>query len=135
MAARRLKLTKANIGRHCRPDPGGKVVIYWDTRLPGFGLRVGATSRSFVYQKDRRGRRTVRCTIGRYPTWDPEQARKKAQELAGRIDQGENPNETRRAEAARGVTLQQAMDLHMERLRAKGGSPRTIDVPTGRPRW
>jgi integrase len=128
VAQTRLKLTKASIEERCKPDPSGAARIVWDRDVPGFGLRVGKTARAFIYQRDMRGGRTRRVTIGRYPTWTPEEARKEARALAVRMDRGEDPNATRRALAARGVTLAQGRQAHLARLRAKGGSERTVEM-------
>jgi len=40
---------------------------------------------------------------------------------------GENPNETKRLEMARGITLQEAFNLYVDGLESKGRSPKTID--------
>src|SRR4026208_429020 len=69
--------------------------FYWDTELRGFALVVGVRTRTFVVQKDVRGR-SVRVTIGRLGAWTVEQARKRARELIVQMDTGVNPNETER---------------------------------------
>src|SRR5690606_28094723 len=125
--AERIKLTQKAIEQHCRPAPDGRQRIVWDSELAGFGLRVGRTARAFIYQRDLPGGRTRRMTIGRYPVWSVDKARARARELAVLIDQGRDPNAEKRARAARGITLAQARDAHVARLRAKNGSPRSID--------
>lgn len=126
--SKKLKLTKAVIEQKCQPDPSAPTRIVWDRDVPGFGLRVGRSASAFIYQRDLRGGRTRRVTIGRYPTWSPELARKEARSLAVRMDRGEDPNATRKAQAARGVTLAQGRQAHLARLRAKGGSERTVEM-------
>lgn len=49
---------------------------YWDAQLPGFGLRVGARSKTFMVKKENR-----RVSLGRYPALSLKEARKKAYRL------------------------------------------------------
>ncbi len=124
----KLKLTKTAVETRCRLPEGRRQAIYWDTEIPGFGLRVGQRTRTYILQRDLPGGRTRRVTIGRHGAWTVQQARKKARELIARIDEGEDPNATRRARAARGVTLRQALDIHLRRLEAKDASERTKET-------
>ena len=39
-----LKLTEKAIAKLKAPDPSGKQVLYWDTDLRGFGVRVSGTT-------------------------------------------------------------------------------------------
>ena len=59
-------------------------------RIPGLGLRVSATSKSWVlgYSVGGRERRIV---IGSYPAWDVKKARARAAELRRLVDQGRDP--------------------------------------------
>jgi integrase len=83
----KLKLTKTNIDKLPYADKG-KVIVYFDTELKGFGLRVGEESKTFFVQVDlksatfdiNRQYKTVKSTIGRYGELTPEQARKEAGE-------------------------------------------------------
>lgn len=127
--AAKLKLTKASVEK-CAVGADRRQVIFWDTEMRGFGLRVGPNTKTYIFQRDLPGRRTRRMTIGRHPTWSPEEARKEARSLAVRVDKGEDPAVTKRARAARGVTLRQALEMHLTRLRAKDASPRTIETLT-----
>lgn len=137
----KVKLTGSAIERSC-PPPAGEVTasgrpitqrIYWDTDLPGFGLVVGARTRTFVVQKDVAGR-SVRVTIGRYPTWTAEQARKRARELVVEMDRGVDPNarereraEERRREEWQSYTLAQAVEEHVANMRAKDCAELSMD--------
>jgi hypothetical protein len=49
---------------------------YWDTKTPGFGLRVGKNSKTFLVKRDNR-----RITIGRFPDWTLQEARAEAKRL------------------------------------------------------
>src|SRR5262245_28859761 len=114
---KRFKLTDATIKSECRPPDAGEVNsrgrqlqerFYWDTELRGFGIVARVQSKSFVVQKDVKGR-SIRVTIGRFPDWNTAMARKRARELVVEMDSGGNPNVRKRAEAVRGVTLAEAM--------------------------
>ncbi len=130
-----FKLTADSVERRCPcPGPGdvnarGKPVrqrIYWDSDVPGFGLLAGLTAKSFIAQKDIGGR-TVRVSIGRYPAWTADQARKRARELLVEMDKGIDPRARAREEAARQrqqewqrFTLADAVEEHVARMRTKG---------------
>ncbi|WDI30542.1 tyrosine-type recombinase/integrase [Hyphococcus flavus] len=79
------KITKRRVDA-AKPDE-----TLWDSVLPGFGLRVFASgARSYVL-KYRRGSVQRWFTIGRHGVWTPEQARKEAKRLIGRIEEGADP--------------------------------------------
>jgi integrase len=140
---RRFKITADAVERRCRcPEPGevnarGKPVrqrIYWCSELPGFGVLASLTVKSFIVQKDIGGR-TVRVSIGRYPTWAPDAARRRARELLVDMDRGIDPHARAREEAARQrrsewerYTLDQAIAEHVLRMRAKGCAQRSMDT-------
>src|SRR4051794_20758201 len=59
--------------------PSASQYTIHDTLLPGFGLRVGATTKTFVIVLDRKSRR--RITLGRYPAMKLQEARAEARRL------------------------------------------------------
>ncbi len=87
------------------PVPNQGRVIYWDERLPGFGLMVTATGhRSFVVQY-RAGTISRRYTIKDVLSVD--EARKKGKQILGAAAKGGDPvQERRKADAAAQNTLQ-----------------------------
>lgn len=87
----------------------------------------GQSVRTFIVQKDIRGR-SVRVTIGRYPDWAVDQARKRAHELIVQMDQGIDPNRRKKEEAAKGVTLAEAIDMHLSSMRARRCAARSMNV-------
>ena len=97
-------------------------VLYRDSSLSGFGLRVGTRSRVFFVEAQA-DRRTVRVTIGKYGPLTPEVARKKALRMLAEIAEGRNPNSERRSRAAASITVRQAFDDFFER-RALAASSR-----------
>lgn len=72
-------------------------ITVWDADIPGFGLRVSANGvRSYVL-KYRRGPLQRWLTIGRHGApWTPDEARREARVLLGRIEAGEDPAFDRR---------------------------------------
>lgn len=97
----KAKLTKAFIESL---PPHHKQTLYWDTELPGFGVCVGVKSKTYIVQRDIKGRPT-RCTIGKHGLYFPETARKKAQKILLDMADGINPNVEKAREKIRGITL------------------------------
>lgn len=87
------KLNETFVKNASYPERGQK--IYYDTDLPGFGIRVTkAGTKSFIlnYHINKRERR---FTIGKSPAWSAAAAREKAKELRRLVDQGFDPLEER----------------------------------------
>jgi len=142
-----IKLTKANVDRHCLPptaeevNRNGKPIrqhIYWDSELPGFGVVVGSRRKTFIAQRPVNGK-TVRTSIGPMGVYTPDEARKQARQLLQEMANGVNPNQRQREQADaqaqaeheaewRAFTLRQAMDEHIANLRAENRSERTIEL-------
>ena len=110
----RLTLTKRSVEALA---PAGKSWIAWDDKLTGFGVRVQPSgTKSFVvnYRPGDGGRNAPnkRVVIGRYERMPPDQARRKAQELLGRVAAGDDPA-GERAEARAMPTLAKAFENYM----------------------
>ena len=73
----RTRLTKAVIDKIPLVESGA--LVFFDTDMPGFGLRVGKTKKTFIAQHDIFGRTHI-STIGTYGIWTPELAREAARE-------------------------------------------------------
>lgn len=114
------KITQALVER--APAPArGKSMLYADSEMRGFYLIVTPTKRGFYVQSLVNGKQ-VRTKLGDYPVMDAKQARDAARKTLVEMRAGANPNEERRKARARGITLSEALDLH---LSAKPLSPRT----------
>ena len=110
----RLTLTKRTVEAL---EPAEKSWIAWDDKLTGFGVRVQPSgTKSFIvnYRPGEGGRNAPnkRIVIGRFGRITPDAARRKAQDLLGRVARGEDPA-GERAETRRVPTLAQAFESHM----------------------
>lgn len=117
--------------------------LYWDTETKGFGLVVGRTSKSFVWQ-GRLGQKKIRKTIGSFGQprddgllWTVQLARQAAEELRVTCAKGEDPR-PRSKRSVTGVprlrdsnaapTLRDGMEAHLERMRTKKRAQRSIET-------
>ncbi|MBY6090481.1 tyrosine-type recombinase/integrase [Maritimibacter alkaliphilus] len=107
----RLRLTRRAIDEIPFTQKGQ--VLYRDTMLPGFGLRVGAQSKVY-FAEGQVNRRTRRVTIGRADVFAPEVARKKALTILGDMAEGHDPNAEKRQEGTEKVTLELALQRFLE---------------------
>jgi Arm DNA-binding domain len=71
MANTTRKLTKTVVD-HIPLTTSGQA-LYWDSDLPGFGLRVGMKTKTYFAERGVNGR-TVRFTIGKHGVFTAEQA-------------------------------------------------------------
>ena len=67
----------------------GKDVVYWDSDLPGFGIRVYASGRKVYVVQTRANGKSIRATIGRHGDIAPDEARRQAAKLLARIKAGQ----------------------------------------------
>ncbi len=78
--------------------PSTSDFIVWDSKLPGFGVRVKPSGRrSFLVQYRNAGHVSKRLTIGTYPTFGPEAARTRAQKHLQAARDGADPASERTA--------------------------------------
>lgn len=121
--------------------PERSQAFYWDTEVPGLGVRATPRGKpAYVFQRQHQGK-TVRQTIGDANAWSIPDARMKARELQRLLDQGENPAVVKRAKraadeadqtrrASEAVTVGQVWPLYLEKGRPKGKDafrPRYLD--------
>lgn len=129
-----FKFTESSVAKLCLPPAEGELTptgkpcrerVYWDTELRGFGGIARAKSSSFIVLRDV-NRRPVKVTIGRLGVYTVTEARRIAREKIVMMASGINPNDVRErqrqaAEKAReqGVTLKEAVAIHVTNMRAK----------------
>lgn len=111
----KLHLTKVNIDKVAKPGTG--TVIYVDTRIKGFGLRVTKSgAASFIVQGVVRGQgKERRVTIGTYGAWTVDDARRRADEIRHKLEDGIDPVEERKQSEAAKVTLRQVANSYFAR--------------------
>jgi hypothetical protein len=94
-----IKLTKRVVDSI---RPTDQRIIYYDTELQGFGLKVSPAGRKtwcVEYRPGARGRRIAkrRIVLGSAGTLTPDQARKAARDVLARVALGEDPAASRSA--------------------------------------
>jgi integrase len=111
----KLKLTKTNIDRVRMPGTG--TVIYFDTETKGFGLRVTASgAASFIVQGTISGQsKERRITIGTYGAWTVDEARRRVEQYKHQFEDGIDPVEAKKQNAAMKVTLREVADAYFDR--------------------
>lgn len=91
---KKMALTLANIKR-LTPPVSGRAIIY-DTRVPGFGVRLTEKgSKSLILYRKINDRAQI-ITLGKVGTLPVEKARKIAERMNGEIAEGVNPMDRRR---------------------------------------
>lgn len=68
-----------------------KDAVFWDRRLPGFGVRVYASGRKVYVVQSRGPGGSRRATLGRHGPLLPDEARRRAATAIDRIKRGEDP--------------------------------------------
>lgn len=95
--AENLNFTKAALDSIMLPEKGQRAE-YCDVKQSSLRLRVTASGvKTFCVFKRIKGSGMERITLARYPEMSIEQARKKTAEILGKIVEGNNPAEARRA--------------------------------------
>jgi integrase len=122
MLDNKAKITR-RVANAASPPPEGYYHI-WDTELKGFRLRVrasGAKTFEFAYRVE--GQRQRLLTIGHFPAFTPDQARKAAEEAKYHVGQGRDPQEEK-SKARRACTVAELAEAYLSEGR--------IDKPTKR---
>ncbi len=116
-----FNFTKPQLEALTEPKPGERV-IYHDTHknAAGLQLRVTNTSKTFFIQKRVDGK-PERVTVGKFPDYSIENARKEAARLSALIAEGINPNTDARALKTE-TTLQDLFDEFLKHRRNKRGA-------------
>ena len=103
---------------------GDRDAIFWDRDLPGFGVRVYASSRKTYVVQCRGPNGSQRVTIGRHGPITSDQARKEAAAIIDRIKSGEDPTPPPpRPEPTMADLAERFMDAHV----TVNCKPRTVE--------
>lgn len=95
--AKKIRLTKTNLEKLTAK---GKLAIFWDESITGYGCRVQPTGSKTLFYQARLDGELVRVTIGKYPAKNPEQARKDAKKIQGDMANGIDPRPEKKEAAA-----------------------------------
>jgi integrase len=89
----RKKLTAKAVARLKAPTKSGKQEVTWDDELRGFGVLLSGVSstKSYIVQRDIKGGKTRRVTIGNVAEIDLKQARAEAAALIHAMRGGKDP--------------------------------------------
>jgi hypothetical protein len=100
MQATRKALTKLLVER-TTPNPERDVFL-WDTKVPGFGVRVYPTGkRMYVFQYRTKARQQRRVAIGLHGPFTIEKAREAAGDLYEAVRKGRDPADEQKTAARR----------------------------------
>jgi len=113
MAKKIITFTQDRIKNLPTPETGR--VDYYDTKTPKLTCRVSSTgNKSFVVLKKNAAGVVQRITLGRFPDWSVDKAKKEALEVIHELAQGVNHAEEKRKQKVRGITLQELLDKYLE---------------------
>jgi hypothetical protein len=126
----KIKLTQPAVDKLKAPSAGR--VEFWDTQLPGFGLRISDRGRKTWIAMYRVKRKLVRETIGTIATIpNVAEARTRARESLLKAQSGVNPVEARRTSVARAAreaaeTFGLGADRYLREYVEKNTRPATV---------
>ncbi|PPD41654.1 MAG: integrase [Methylobacter sp.] len=120
-----MKLTKTVVGNFPFTEKGQ--AFYWDCELAGFGMYVGAKSKTWCVQQ-RIGNKTKRVVLGKYPAMTAEQARNEAKKAIGELAAGIDTVQEKRESKIKAVTLG---EVFADFLSARQLKPKTVKDYTG----
>lgn len=115
------KLTKSFVDS--LPLTSSGQILYRDSELKGFGLRIGTTSKVYFSESKVNGK-VVRISIGKHGVFTAEQARIQAREFLLMMAKGINPLDKKRADRVKSVTLEQVLNDLLEARKTL--KPRTV---------
>lgn len=119
----KVNFTKSALDNLPLPEAGERITYYDEggrESVRGLQLRVtSAGTKTFAVFKRVAGGQPERVTIGKYPDWSIENARKEAKKKIAQLAQGESPSEAKRAKKEKSLTLAEAVEQYIEKkLRA-----------------
>jgi integrase len=96
---------------------------YWDTKMPGFGIRVGKRAKTFVVKKDNR-----RINVGRYPDISLADAKREGRRIIAEASAPPRPRSLKFAEAVKEFIEQHYAD---KRPRVRAEAKRLLESHFG----
>jgi integrase len=117
------KLTKKFIDALEFTDSGQPV--FWDDALPGFGVRVNATCKTFIVTRRVNGR-LKKAVIGRYGVYTVDAARDEARQILLDMTHGTDPTEEKERKKKALVTLADVAETYLRDRPLKPASIKDI---------
>lgn len=105
------KLTKSFVDKVSFEKSGQ--VLYRDSELLGFGLRVGKSAKVYFAEAKLHGK-TIRKSIARHNVVTLDEARSQAKSYLAEISRGKNPHDEEKARKAKLVTLAEVLENYIE---------------------
>jgi hypothetical protein len=106
----------------------GKDRVFWDDKMPGFGLRVQPSGiRSYVVQYRNSQRRSRRLTIGKHGAVTAEGARDIARQILNEVHDRKDPRDpvAERRALIKAPTINDLLDQYLAEHVQKRNRPRT----------
>ncbi len=104
----------------------GKDMVWWDSELPGFGVRVYPSGSKIYIAQTRVKGRSRRVTVGRHGVITADQARQRAAQIITRVKAGEDPITAPQApKPAAGPTVAEVATTYLEEHVAHRCKPTT----------
>ena len=124
-----VSLTKASAKKLTLPV-GKTDAVFWDNRLPGFGLRIWASGkRVWVIQFRDKDRISRRLNVGNADILDADEARAKAKQMLADVTRGDDPAQAKR-EAKAATRLNELIEPFLA-YAAKRQKPSTFEATNG----
>ncbi|MFO7986098.1 MAG: integrase arm-type DNA-binding domain-containing protein, partial [Desulfatiglandaceae bacterium] len=123
-----MKLTKTTVDGLEFSQQGQPV--YWDDTLPGFGVRVSQTVKTYIAQ-GRVNSKDRRVSLGRHGVITCDKARKKAVKALNDMNGGIEPVAVKKGEKALSVTLEQATEEYIKDRNMKPANVNDINKHLG----
>jgi len=115
MAEQRKALTKIVVEK-ARPEPGSQLFL-WDSKVPGFGVRIFPSGRrKYIFQYRTQGRKQRRMVLGVHGPLTPEKARSLAADLYEVVRKGGDPMHDQQLAARRKPdTIENVIDQFVDK--------------------
>jgi len=107
------KITKTFVDKVQPPASG--YAVHWDDSVKGYGLRVSSQGKRVFIAMGRVLGKPIQFTLGPYGVLTEDKARAKAQRVLQDMREGIDPRDSKRADEAMKVTLQEVCDAYVER--------------------
>ena len=137
------KFTEGVIARLKLPEKTGNKypqVFIWDTKTPGFGVRLTTTKKTYIIQgRVKDADADCRYTIGDCSKIPLAKARIKGQKILTQMAEGINPHEDKKAKRGYGKTLRDFAELYVnsrkDKLKAGSGEKMLEKMEAVFPDW